>query len=140
MITIELKGFDKAQAMFSKLGDVGEQALYKAMVETAIEATSTMKQNSPVVTNRLRSSMHFETPRTTEYLYANKLGQSFTGGFSFKPSGLAVAFGTNVKYADAANEKSSSPGFFEKAEKRALIVLPIRLQKNYQKAVEKLVK
>lgn len=140
MITMELQGFDKAVAMFKKLGEVGEQALYKAMVETAIEATSTMKQNSPVVTNRLRSSMHFETPSNIEYFYSNKLGQGFTGGFSFKPTGLAVAFGTNVNYAKAANEKSSKPGFFEIAQKRAMIVLPQRLQKNYQKAVEKLVK
>lgn len=140
MITMELHGFDEAVRMFQKLGEVGEQALYKAMVETAIEGTTAMKQNSPVVTNRLRSSMHFETPSNVEYFYSDKLGRGFSGGFSFKPTGLAVAFGTNVVYAKAANEKSSKTGFFEIAQKRAMIVLPQRLKINYQKAIDKLVK
>lgn len=140
MIAIELRGMEEMSRMFERLGEVGKQAMYKALVETAIESVTVMKQNSPVVTNRLRSSMHFETPSNTEYLYSDKLGRAFSGGFSFRPIGMAVAFGTNVTYAKAANENSSKPGFFEKAEKRALIVLPERLRINYEKAVEKLTK
>lgn len=137
MIELQLKGVSELEKRLKELGKEGEKALFKAMVETSIEAVSTMQINTPVVTNRLRSSEHFETPTTKEYYYTNNQGKDFNGRFSFGPKGLMIVFGTNVEYASNANDHSTKPKFFEKAIFRAKSILYDRMVVNYNKALEK---
>jgi HK97 gp10 family phage protein len=170
MIKIELQGLDEAVKMFERLGQAGEKYLQKALTEVAIEGVSTMKVNTPVITGRLRSSMHHESPRTVSYTYKDNKGGGHNGKFAVNLTGLSVAFGTNVEYADAVNygtlphvieaknkkalfwkgarhpvkrvfhPGTKGQGFFEKAERHAKEILPNRLRINYEKAIKEVLK
>jgi len=134
MIKVELEGFDEVQKMFERLGSTGERYFQQALTETAIEGTSGMKENCPVLTGRLRSSIHHESPKTKGYTYNSKAG-SFNGKLGINLTGLSAAFGTNVDYAEYVNNRVA---FFEKGERRALDVLEQRLTINYDKAIKEL--
>jgi len=143
MIKLDLQGFDEAVEMFAKLGEVGKAALMDAMTETGIEAASQMQVllTPSVFTGRLRSSVHYESPKTKLYTYRDKRGRGFNGGFNRKPTGLMVAWCTNVEYADKVNQFSrKSPKFFENSYNHAESILPTRLRVNYEKAINRIVK
>lgn len=140
MIAIELEGWREVEQMFKKLGEVGKKAFQQALTETVIEGVSKMREECPVQTNRLRSSIHFETPQKRVHNYKNRKGQSFSGKFNENLSGVSAAFGTNVDYADAANSRSSKPFFFEKAVSFAENKIEERLRVNYDKAVNELLR
>ena len=133
MVSYELKGANELQKKLRSLGKKGEKALMQALKETSIEGSSTMAENCPRVTGRLASSVHFETPTTEHFVYKDANGRGYIGTFLNSPKGLSVMFGTNVEYAEAANENSSKPKFFEKGIARARQVLPMRMKKNLDK-------
>lgn len=133
MVEFDLKGAKEFEKKLKSLGKKGEKALLKAITETAIEGSSTMAENCPRVTGRLASSVHFETPTTKSYVYTDNTGIGYVGSFSNRPIGMSVIFGTNVEYAEAANENSSKPKFFEKGIARARQILPMRMKKNLDK-------
>jgi len=138
MITVKVEGLDEAIAELSKLGSVGEKYLNKGLDEVAALGMSEMRVNAPVVTNRLRSSIHYETPNTTNYSYSDKAGASFNGKFSERPSKLQRLVGTNVHYADDANERAKDADkrhFFEKGVAKMEQVAIERLESNYSKAI-----
>lgn len=135
MITVKVEGLDEAITELRKLGGVGEKYLNKGLDEIAALGMSEMRLNAPVVTNRLRSSIHYETPNTMNYSYSDKAGASFNGKFSERPSNLQRIVGTNVHYADNANEMSRSPYFFEKGVNKMEQVAIERLESNYSKAI-----
>lgn len=136
MMTVELKGVEELKAKFKKLGAAGEKAINDAINLTAVEANSYMQTQTPVQTNRLRSSMHVETNKTTQNAYSDKLGHSYDGKFSIQLDKLQVAFGSNVSYATSANEKSSSPRFLEKGASYAKDRLNVNAIKFFNKAID----
>lgn len=140
MITVEIKGLDEMLKEFAKLGEVGAKYAEKAINETAIEGVSTMRKHSPVVTNRLRSSIHFEGQSTKSYVYANRNGTSYIGKFSGQPQKLEAWVGTNVEYAGAVNRFSKKGGFFEKGVKQMQYILPIRMRVNWEKAIKEVLR
>ena len=137
MVSFELVGAGKFEKELRSLGKKGEAALLKAITETAIEGSSTMAENCPRVTGRLASSVHFETPTTRHFVYKDTTGRGYIGTFLNSPKGLSVMFGTNVEYAEAVNEKSSKPKFFEKGVARARQMLPVRMKRNLDKITHK---
>lgn len=136
MLVAELQGYSSWEKKFKSFGKKGREALMKAFTETAIESASVMAENCPVVTRRLASSVHFETPTTRHFVYKDSIGRGFNGSFSNAPTGLTVMFGTNVDYAEKVNEISSSPRFFEKGKEHAKKMLNIRLKKNFDKLMK----
>lgn len=136
MVSFELKGAKELEKKLKSFGKKGEKALMQALKETSIEGSSTMAENCPRVTGRLASSVHFETPTTKHYVYKDESGRGYIGTFRQTPKGLEVKFGTNVEYAEAANENSSKPKFFEKGISRARQVLPMRMKKNLDKIMK----
>lgn len=138
MITVKVDGLDEAIAELSKLGSVGEKYLNKGLDEVAALGMSEMRVNAPVVTNRLRSSIHYETPNTMNYSYSDKAGASFNGKFGERPSNLQRIVGTNVHYADDANETAKDADkrhFFEKGVAKMEAIAMERLESNYSKAI-----
>lgn len=133
-IFVDMRGVEAMVKKFESMGKRGDAAMMKAITEASVEAVSKMKTNVPVVTNRLRSSIHFETPKTASFQYTDKNGQSYIGDFIRKPIGLSVAVGTNVNYAEDVNKNSSKGrGFFKKGFDKAREELPKRMQKNLDK-------
>lgn len=102
-ISVEVKGMDALLSKIKQLGAQGETIINKSVVETAIEAVSEMQRNTPVKTNRLRSSEHFELPETTTYQYSDSKGSIYNGKLYANLPKLSVAFGTNVDYAADVN-------------------------------------
>jgi len=136
MIEIDMTGMEEFIAKFERLGKDGEKAMMDAMTEVAITGVGEMQKNVPVITNRLRSSIHYEKPTTTTFEYKDNKGQLFIGGFMRKPVGLSIAVGTNVRYAeDVDNFSPTGRGFFEKGVRRMEEIMPIRLQKNLDKLI-----
>jgi hypothetical protein len=134
MIEIDMAGMEELIAKFKKLGERGDAAMMRAMTEVAVEGVTEMKSNVPVITNRLRSSIHFETPKTATFDYKDKNGQLFIGTFVKKPVGLSVGVGTNVEYAGDVNAFSpTGRGFFMKGVNKMQEILPIRMTKNLDK-------
>lgn len=103
-ISVEVKGLNELLAKIKRLGSQGENIINKSIAETAIEAVSEMQRNTPVQTNRLRSSEHFELPSTTIYQYADSQGKAYNGKLKVNLPELSVAFGTNVDYATFVND------------------------------------
>jgi hypothetical protein len=134
-ISIELEGFREVEAMFKKLGKVGEKAINDAINLTAVEANSFMQTKMPVVTNRLRSSSHAETSKTTQFVYSDREGRTYDGKFRIKIGNLEAGFGTNVNYAEAANAKSSKPDFLQAGRDYAAIKLELNVNKYFDKAI-----
>lgn len=135
MITVKVEGLDEAIADLQKLNSVGEKYLDKGLNEIAALGMSEMRLNAPVVTNRLRSSIHYETPNTMNYSYSDKAGASFNGKFGERPSKLQRIVGTNVHYAENANKNSRSPHFFEDGVAKMEAIAMERLESNYSKAI-----
>jgi hypothetical protein len=138
MIKLEVKGVAEVEQMFNRLGKEGGKYFQRALTETAIESVSVMIKESPVLTNRLRSSMHHESPSSRKYVYKDNQGNVFDGKLSVIFTNIGAAFGTNVEYAEVANERSSSPHFFEKAFDFANDKINERLRVNYEKALKEL--
>jgi hypothetical protein len=103
MIEVAIEGLDDAIKMFQKLGSIGEKYAMKALTETAIEATTEMRLSCPVVTNRLRSSIHYETPATKSFTYRDRKGKTHNGKFNENIGGIVVMVGSNVEYAEDVN-------------------------------------
>ncbi len=134
-VSIDMKGMEDLLHRFEAMGERGDNAMRKALVETAIAGVTEMKApaNMPVVTGRLRSSIHYEKPETATYNYVDKTGQLFIGDFAEKPVGLSVATGTNVEYAEDVNEFSNKgKGFFKKGYDKMQGELLVRMEKNME--------
>jgi hypothetical protein len=143
MITVQVDGLEDAIKAFQKLGSVGEKYAMLALNETALESVSVMKKKAPVVTNRLRSSLHFETATTRSFVFKDRLGRTYSGSFNEKANRLEVIMGTNVEYADSVNENArseSNRGFFEAGVKHANDILGKRMLVNYNKAIDEIMK
>ena len=102
IIKLELKGIKELNDMFTKLGELSEQYLQDAITSTAMEAASEMSKLCPVVTSRLKSSIHYETHSKKEFVQNIKQG-SFDLKFKVKLDKLQAAWGTNVEYARDVN-------------------------------------
>jgi hypothetical protein len=127
---VEIKGMDKFLERIENASNKSGSMLEKAMAETAILAVSEMQLNTPVRTGRLRSSMHFETPRTQAYVYNSDEGEH-DGKFSINLGKLETAFGTNVEYAPMVNDGPSG-GFFQVAITVASNHLPKALKRHFK--------
>ena len=103
MIRIEVEGMEEMMDALRKLGSTGEKYLQKGLNEVGAEAMSEMRVNSPAITTRLRSSIHYESPNTNIYSYTDNQGKGYNGKFQKKASRLSVLVGSNVEYADAVN-------------------------------------
>lgn len=152
MISIEVKNAKEISKMFADFGKEGAKALQSALYVTALEGASEAKINCPVVTNRLRSSIHAENKLTRSAVYKDNNGLTFNGKLYAVFNDLDAAFGTNVEYAATVNDgmnaqsfkrKSGSwttvsarsgVGFMEKGVKKA----EEKLMDNVFKAYEKL--
>jgi hypothetical protein len=67
---------------------------------TGREVETTYKQNTPLVTARLKSSIHTEDFGFRTFVYNDNNGIAYDGSFKEKPSNdLTVFVGSNVKYA-----------------------------------------
>lgn len=139
MIELEIEGLTEAAEAFAKLGTIGEKHLNKAMQEMAAEGVSAMKlaATPSVQTNRLRSSLHYETSDTRSYVYSDNQGQSFRGAFTERARRLEVVYGTNVEYADDVNEFSKkSKGFLDVGAKQIDQIKDRRMTVNFQNAID----
>ena len=137
MIEVEIEGLKEAAEAFTKLGTIGEKHLSIAMQEMAAEGVSAMRLACPVQTNRLRSSLHYETPDSRSYVYSDQQGQSFRGAFTEKARRLEVIYGTNVEYADSVNEYSrTGKGYLEEGAKQIEQIKDRRMTVNFQNAID----
>jgi len=123
MISIEVKNAKEISKMFSDFGKDGEKALQGALFVTALEGASEaqMPKNCPVITGRLRSSIHAENKKTSVNVYKDRNGLTFNGKLMAAFNEIDAAFGTNVSYAESVNNRNE---FMEagaaKAEERVM--------------------
>ena len=76
--------------------------LHKLLVEGANEIATAAKTSSdmPVLTGRLRASVHAKTKSTDNYSYSNNKSESFNGSLhETVRDGSEAVIGTNVNYA-----------------------------------------
>jgi hypothetical protein len=102
MISVTVKGVEQLQAKFKALGKEGKENLQKACDETALDGVRVAMQSCPVVTARLRSSIHIESQKRRGYKYSNK-GKAYDGSLGYTITGIGTLFGTNVEYAASVN-------------------------------------
>jgi len=115
---VEIKGISKLLRRIEAVKNKAPEQVMSALAETAIIAVTEMQLNTPVITSRLRSSMHYETSKTQAFVYNSKEGQ-FDGKFGINIDDMGVAFGSNVEYAGDANY-GTRPHIIEPKEKQAL--------------------
>ena len=107
-ITIEQTSINKITAKFKSIGKnlstEAQSELGKAISGSALELETAIKRHSdmPVVTGRLRSSIHAKTKSGQRYTYTDKTGNTFDGSLK-EPvkQGESAAVGTNVEYAQS---------------------------------------
>ena len=114
-VTITITGLNEVQDFIHKVPETMMAKLNRIVKEAALQCLDYTKkgQNTPVVTNRLRSSIHIETKagyfednmRKTNGQYNDKHGTQFDGQLSQKPSPDEIFVGTNVEYAPKIESK-----------------------------------
>ena len=111
---------------FDKLDQKIKDRIEKAINITALNIQADAQTNTPVVTNRLRSSIHIETANRKRFVYSDNKGKSFIGTLQLDLPRYAAAVGTNVKYGpkiEARNHmlvnasKMEQPKFNKRIEK-----------------------
>lgn len=105
-IKLQVIGGDDVAKRLLSYGEKGREALLTAINSTSINATSEAREaETAVATNRLRSSIHFETKRNNQYRYVDDNGKNFDGNFALKAGNLQSLIGTNVNYAAAVESR-----------------------------------
>lgn len=125
------KSIDILRKVVTATGDVAQDELHKSgmNIETAA------KQEVPVDTGRLRSSIHFESSEINRsFTYADQRGNSYSGKFNVTPRPLEVYAGTNVEYAydihRMGGKGGKGEGFLLKAHESEKIMLIRRLNQR----------
>ena len=96
---------------FDKLDQKIKDRIEKAINITALNIQADAQTNTPVVTNRLRSSIHIETAQKQGHIYSDNKGKSFDGKLKLSLPKYAAAVGTNVEYAMSVEHNNRSKGF-----------------------------
>jgi hypothetical protein len=131
MISIEVKNAKEISKMFADFGKEGVKALQGALYVTALEGASEAQKNCPVVTARLRSSIHAENQKTKITVYKDRNGLTYNGKLMVAFNEIDAAFGTNVSYAEPVNNRNE---FMESGAAKA----EDRIMENVVKAYNKL--
>lgn len=133
MISIEVKNAKEISKMFADFGKEGAKALQSALYVTALEGASEAQKNTPVITGRLRSSLHAENQKTKVTVYRDRNGLTYNGKLMVAFNEVDAAFGTNVSYAEFVNNKRE---FMEIGAEKA----QEKVMDNVFKAYDKLLK
>lgn len=93
-----------------------EQEVYDQLFVTALRIETLAKQLVPVITGRLKTSIHTATDKSGSNTYTAG-GKTFDGTFSRKAQLGEVLVGTNVEYAINVymNQNSQGYKFMDKA-------------------------
>lgn len=85
---------------FSQYSEKVQTGVKNELGTTGREIETSYKIGVPVITSRLRSSIHTEDINFRRFAYNDKKGNSFDGSFTEKAGNeLTVLVGTNVEYA-----------------------------------------
>lgn len=116
MIRVEVTMNEELKRFIRTGGQQAREQSQNALDELGIMGETKGKEllTPSVVFNRLRSSWHWENDRSKNYIYTDNEGETFDGSFTDKPGKQEVYIGTNVEYAEDANKRSRSAGYFEK--------------------------
>jgi HK97 gp10 family phage protein len=135
-ISIDQKEVAKVLKNFKKYGVKAEKDANISVLETAFLIESDAKRNTPVQTNRLRSSIHVQQKDDTVYRYTDKKGKSYNGTLRIDLKKDEVAVGSNVEYAPfiefGTKHMSAQPYLFpafRKNMKKLVIKLKAKLSK-----------
>lgn len=103
-IKIELK-VNKLVNEFEQMPDQIQKAMIDELRVTGYMIETTYKIAVPVVTQRLRSSIHVEHSDLKSFSYSDKNGNIYNGslGYNLKPTQVIV--GTNVEYASKIEKR-----------------------------------
>lgn len=115
-----------------------KRAVQNGLNDTAIQAASAAKlAERAVVSGRLRSSIHHETPTLTRFTYRDRDGKTFSGAFDYRCGDLEAIFGTNVDYAADVNNnpRSMGFGFFDAGVARAEDVVESTVEKYINRLI-----
>jgi len=122
MITIQIDSRELNTAIenINKLEAKIKGRVQKEVVNTAARIDKKAKLNTPVITGRLRSSIHFETEQTPSYNYSDNKGNSYDGKLDVSIGPFQASVGTNVEYAIIVHEggkgRSANRFLFNAAE------------------------
>lgn len=110
-------------------GDVAQDELHKS----GLTIETSAKQDTPVDTGRLRSSLHMESSEVNRsFTYSDQAGRSYSGKLSVMPKPLEVYVGTNVEYAEKIHRTGGrggkGEGFLVKAHEAERPLLIARLR------------
>jgi hypothetical protein len=98
-IEVDKISLDKTIKNLRRYSKEAEQKTNDAIMFTATQIETDAKLNTPVLTNRLRSSEHIQKKETTAYNYKDNEGKSYDGLMNVNLKKGEVAVGTNVNYA-----------------------------------------
>ena len=109
-------------------------ALNEAGLEVAKEIKKAPADVMPVITGRLRSSIHPKMRPSESFMYTDKHGKVFTGSLQTPiQEGKEVIVGTNVEYAGKVNERRGFMAYGERASEK---ILKDKIAKYTKKAVQ----
>jgi hypothetical protein len=98
-VSIEID-ISKLESFLEKYSEDVRKEVSLELGITGREIETTYKQNTPLKTARLRSSIHTEDINFRRFAYNDNQGNSFDGSFKEKAKDdLTVFVGTNVQYA-----------------------------------------
>jgi len=97
--TVNSRSSNKILKNFKKYPVSVQKEIRKEISETAVSIETRAKNNSPVKTGRLRSSIHSKLKNNENYPYSDNEGRSFIGTLLTPFKGIGALVGTNVEYA-----------------------------------------
>ena len=134
-ITISEKEIEKSvrilQRVATSAGNLAQDELHKSGLNIETGA----KEETPVDTGRLRSSIHMESNSINRtFIYSDEGGAVFNGKLGVSPKPLEVYVGTNVHYAEKIHRNGGrngrGQGFLLKAYEAERPLLIARLRKG----------
>lgn len=135
---------NSAERLLRKLNHIDKELtpaprteLAKFLMEAGENLATYVKQQPegimPVITGRLRASVHSKHKPTENFLYTDKHGEAFSGGLKANiKEGEEVVVGTNVEYAFKVDLRK---GFMRKAKTEFMPIFDRELKKLAQKTV-----
>lgn len=112
-LTVDLGAFNAQLQRFLDLTDAG---FVRVLSAQALDLQRAVQQKTPVLTGRLRNSIHTVLPaRSDSFSYKDNQGRSFDGTLPVSNTLYSAVVGTNVNYAvfiEAGSSRKAPNGMF----------------------------
>jgi hypothetical protein len=135
MIEVEMNG-EQFVAAIQHFHDVMRGDVERILVAHALDLQARIQRRTPVLTGRLRNSIHTVPPNSSDrFRYTDNSGKSFNGSLGVSTGPGEVIVGTNVEYApviEAGRSRQAPQGMFAVSLKEKTLELERAIMQRVQ--------